>query len=227
MSLPRRLTPLLPSGKAQRNVALPSVGPDARADAFALAAPDSNRREDYAAAISALWNRARDSFIAIGKALEEAKARLPHGEFERMIETDLPFDKRTAHQIRVAALAVTSGRLPAARLPSSYSTIYHLATLPADAIQLAERQGLIRPDLRRSEVIAFKRGFSNKPAEEEGPLEAELSRLLRQREEIDSRIERIRSRICAAESTRSEQGLAASDKSRPPRLRALDSNVSE
>ena len=205
MSLPRRLKPLLPSTKNQNIGGLPNIGSDSRADAFALAAPDSNRREDYAVAIAALWNRARDSFIAIGRALEEAKERLPHGEFERMIETDLPFDKRTAHQIRVAAAAVTSGRLPAARLPSSYSTIYHLATLSSDAIQLAERQGLIRPDLRRSEVIAFKRGFSSKPVNDEGGLKAELSRLLRQREAIESRIERIRSRIRAGESAEAVQ----------------------
>lgn len=195
MSLPRRLTPLLPAGQTQRSTNSSSIGPDARADAFAVAAPDSDRRADYAAAITALWNRARDSFIAIGQALEQAKMRLPHGEFERMIEADLPFDKRTAHQIRVAAIAVTSGRLPAARLPSSYSTIYHLATLPTDAIQQAERQGLIRPDLRRSEVIAFKRGFSTRASDERGRFEAELLRLLRQRDEIDSRIARLRSHL--------------------------------
>lgn len=219
MSLPKRLTPLLPSGQVQRSGALFDVGPDTRAEAFALAAPDSDRREDYAAAIAALWNRARDSFIAIGRALEQAKVRLPHGEFERMIEADLPFDKRTAHQIRVAATAVTSGRLPVAKLPSSYSTIYHLATLPSDAIQLAERQGLIRPNLRRSEVIAFKRGFSSKVAAEQEHLEAELSRLLRQREEIDSRIERVRSRLRGREGIQAEGALASPDKNRPTQLR--------
>lgn len=227
MSLPRRLTPLLPSGQTQHNGGLLSIGPDARADAFALAAPDSDRREDYAATIAALWNRARDSFLAIGRALEQAKSRLPHGEFERMIETDLPFDKRTAHQIRVAAIAVISGRLPAAKLPSSYSTIYHLATLSSDAIQVAERQGLIRPNLRRSEVIAFKRGLSNGLTAKEGHLEAELLRLLRQRQEIDTQIESIRSRIGAGEISQAERDPTRPDKIRPARLRPLAPKTAE
>ena len=36
--------------------------------------------------------------IEIGKLLIEAKAALPHGEFTKMVECDLPFAPRTAQR---------------------------------------------------------------------------------------------------------------------------------
>ena len=169
--------------------------PDRRATAFSQAVVAFERREDYVREIGALWRRAQDSFIAIGRYLDLAKERLPRGEYDRMIEAELPFNRQTAHAIRVAAAAVTSGRIPAERVPPNYTIIYHLATLDDDALKVAEQQGLIRPDLRRSELLSFKRarGAVNEAAER--ALRTHLRRLLAQRRKLDEEIARTRARL--------------------------------
>jgi hypothetical protein len=159
-----------------------------------------DRRDQYAAEIHALWKQAQSAFLRIGHYLDLAKERLPHGEFEEMIERDLPFDRRTAFMIRSAARAVRSGRLPAERLPPNYSVIYQLATLDDDKLKAAEAEGLIRPTLRRSEVIAFKRRLGA-PSDIVGAerrrrelLEAR-EKLLRQQREIAEQLDRIEAEI--------------------------------
>jgi hypothetical protein len=151
---------------------------DQREDAMNAAIVPFERREQYATEINALWKQAQNAFLRIGHYLELAKERLPHGEFEQMIANELPFDKRTAFMIRAASKAVRSGRLPAERLPPNYSVIYQLATLDDDKLKAAEAEGLIRPTLRRAEVIAFKRRLIS-------PAAAGLD--LRRRELLESR----------------------------------------
>jgi hypothetical protein len=152
-----------------------------------------DRREDFVREITVLWRRAQTAFLKIGDYLEVAKERLPHGEFNAMIERELPFSPRTAYQIRAAAQAVRSGKLPTDRLPPNYTTIYHLSTLPDAALEEAKREGLIRPDVRRSEVIAFKKRVSNGAGGDEagGVLRRRLGDLRRQRDAIDAEIARL------------------------------------
>ena len=193
MSLPRRLAPIASRSGGQQG----TIAPD--------------RREDYIATVTALWNRARDCFVAIGRALEQAKARLPHGEFERMVASDLPFNKSVAHQIRVAAAAVSSGRLPGRQLPGNYTTIYHLATLDAEALSQAEQAGLFRPNLRRSEVIAFKRQFLRSSAAYAEKLIRERTQILRKQAELQDRLAAIEAELSAAEghaSSRAAKSIA-------------------
>lgn len=169
--------------------------PDRRVTALNQAILACDTREEYAREIGVLWKRAQDSFIAIGRYLDQAKAKLQHGEYDRMIENDLPFNRQTAHAIRVAAAAVTSGRIQIERVPPNYTIIYHLATLDDASLQVAERQGLIRPDLRRSELLTFKRNRGAVNDDAERALQAHLVRLLRQREKLDKEIEGTRARL--------------------------------
>lgn len=193
MSLPKRLAPAIKGGLRPTSF----VAPDGRADAFALAPPDSTRREDYAAHIGALWQRARESFVAIGLALAQAKARLAHGEFERMIESDLPFDKGVAHQIRAAAEAVQSGRLPRERVPANYTTVYHLATLTTEELAVAERENLLRPDVRRSEVLSFKARMRRSNSADAEQMRRSYAKALRQRAELDKEIAALEDKLRA------------------------------
>jgi hypothetical protein len=167
---------------------------DVRIEALSNAVVAYDRREDFAREISALWQRAQATFLKIGQYLNLAKERLPHGEFNAMIERDLPFSPRTAFQIRAAATAVVSGRLPVEQLPPNYTTIYYLSTLPDAALEQARLSGLLRPDVRRSEVVAFKRRLQLTIDGE--PDEAEirarrLAELRRQREAIEAEIARL------------------------------------
>lgn len=136
---------------------------DARMDVLANTVVMYERKEDFVREIHGLWKRAQTTFLTIGKYLALAKARLPHGEYEMMIERDLPFSVITARQIRAAAEAVSSGRLVATNLPQNYSTLYQLSTLPDDALEQAKRIGLLRPDVRRSEIVAFKKNLAPTP----------------------------------------------------------------
>lgn len=201
----RRFTPVRPSVPAGA-----LIREDQREDALNSAVVSFERRDQYAAEIHALWKQAQNAFLRIGHHLDLAKERLSHGEFEEMIERDLPFDRRTAFMIRSAARAVRSGRLDAERLPPNYSVIYQLATLDDDKLKMAEAEGLIRPTLRRSEVIAFKRRLDS-VADAAGSehrkrelLEAR-SRLLRQQREIAEQLQRIEAELGeAAEGTLGE-----------------------
>lgn len=158
---------------------------DPRMHVLANAVVPYERREDFVREIASLWQRAQATFLTIGKYLAAAKERLPYGEFNAMIERDLPFGPTTAFQIRAAAEAVESGRLPMAHLPSNYSTLYVLSTLPPDALEKAKKCGLLRPDLRRAEVVAFKRKLVTTMDEVLDPVEAKARRLaeLRQQQE--------------------------------------------
>jgi hypothetical protein len=152
------------------------------------------RREDFAREINTLWQRAQATFLTIGRYLNMAKSQLPHGEFNAMIERDLPFSPRTAFQIRAATVAVESGRLPSDRLPQNYTTIYYLSTLPDDALEKAKQSGLLRPDLRRSEVVAFKKKIleAGEAEIEHGEATAQrLAALRRQKAAIEEEISRL------------------------------------
>ena len=164
---------------------------DVRVEALSNAVVAYDRREDFAREISALWTRAQTTFLRIGQYLNLAKERLPHGEFNTMIERDLPFSPRTAFQMRAAATAIASGRLPVEQLPPNYTTIYYLSTLPDTALEQARQTGLLRPDVRRSEVVAFKKRLQLTIDGEPDPAEVRarrLAELRRQREAIDAEI---------------------------------------
>jgi hypothetical protein len=105
--------------------------------------------------IGKLWKEAQEKFLAIGRYLVRAKERF-HRTFEATILPQLPFGKGVAYQLRAVAMAVDEGLLLEEELPNSYATAYQLVTLPADHMQLARKENLVRRDVLRREVEAFK-----------------------------------------------------------------------
>ena len=115
------------------------------------------RREDFVLEIGRLWADAEKKFLQIGRYLNQAKEKLAHGEWTTMVKRDLPFGVAMAHRLRAVATAIDSGRLPPSdQLPKSSSTIYLIATLDDNQLKLAGDRHLIRPDVRREEIEAFK-----------------------------------------------------------------------
>jgi hypothetical protein len=106
--------------------------------------------------LTKLWSEAQEKFLAIGRYLVLAKARFP-GTFERDIVGALPFGRQTAYQLRCVAEAVDGRRLAEETLPFSYATAFQLSKLTEADLALAGKRGLVRSDVTRSEVIAFKR----------------------------------------------------------------------
>lgn len=148
--------------------------------------------DQYVVQITELWQAAQKSFIAVGKLLLKAKETLPHGEYMAEVEARLPFiSQRTAYQLREAARwTVEMDRrkmITLERLPSSYSTIYLLSTFDPPTLEAAQTEGLVRPDLRRAELIRWRQ---ERAGGAEG-LHQRRSKLLREKARLQAELMRI------------------------------------
>ncbi len=177
---------------------------DARVQALQTARVQPQRPEEFVSEISRLWSRAQGAFLDIGKLLIRAKETLPHGEYTAAVEAQLPFSGRTAYQLREAARwALEMDRrqsIPLARLPGSYSTIYLLSTFDPPTLQEAEARGLIRPELRRAELVAWRRGRGGDGGVRRAELEARRQKLRREKERLEDELRRIEAALSAEET---------------------------
>jgi len=112
---------------------------------------------EYQAEITKLWDHARQSFLLIGRYLNDAKDRLEHGEFERLMARELPFSKSQAFQFRAIAAMIDGGRLVEEELPSSASIAYELSKLEPVDLQEARERGLLAGAVTRTQIRAWKR----------------------------------------------------------------------
>ena len=133
----------------------------ARTEIIANALRPCKTSDEYVREIRKLWAEAQAKFLAIGRYLVTAKANLDvygkRGDYERMIANDLPFSRQIAHQLRVVAEAVDSGRLTEGELPQAYSTAFLLASLPDEQLAVARQRGLVSPLVARARVLEFRR----------------------------------------------------------------------
>ena len=58
---------------------------------------------EWAARITACWRTSVEAILEVGRLLAAAKKELPHGEFGKMIESELPFTDRTARMLMTIA----------------------------------------------------------------------------------------------------------------------------
>jgi hypothetical protein len=85
--------------------------------------------------------------------LIEAKAKLKHGEFEKMIEQLLPFKPRMAQMLmKIAADKRLIKAKHASLLPPSWYTLYRLTTLSDADFQAALDDGTINPEMTRDDI---------------------------------------------------------------------------
>ena len=152
--------------------------------------------DDYVREIETLWGEAAETFLLIGRWLNKAKETLAHGEYQRMVEERLPFDRSRAYQLRQVALMVDRGRVAEPDLPRSSGTAFLFASLDNEALTKAKQEGVLRPDVRRQDVIEWKRRILGAPQNE-----AERRKRLAA---LQTRIERYKSQLALA-----EQELAA------------------
>lgn len=127
----------------------------------------------YADQISASWRQSVEGIFSAGRWLVEAKASLPHGEYEAMVEGMLPFGKRAAQMLAAVA---TDPRLENANhgshLPSSWRTLYELTRLDDVTLERAFEDGTIRPDMQRKHVVNLRQQVTNPKPEWSQPEEA-------------------------------------------------------
>jgi hypothetical protein len=166
--------------------------PDVRAEGLADNIASLRTRTDFARHIKGKWTAANKVFLDIGRALVRAQEVLPHGEFEAMVMSDMPFGKAVAFRLRAVAEAIDSKAIPFARLPESYAILYEYTTLQAEHLQLADQRGLIRKDVTKAEVTDFKRSLRSVPDEaKREALVRELKRLHEQRKRLALRMAEI------------------------------------
>ena len=148
--------------------------------------------EGYVREIKRLWHEARDKFLAIGEYLVQAKETLPHGEYEKMIETRLPFKPAAALRIRTVAEAVRRERLRREEVPCSYNTAYELTLLAPDELEKAKARNLVRPDVYLREIKAF-RAEMREPfgPDRRAALRQERTRILRELDHLRTRLAEI------------------------------------
>jgi Protein of unknown function (DUF3102) len=117
-------------------------------------------RTQWAARISATWQQSVDSIIETGRLLLAAKAdpKMQHGEWGTMVESDLPFNRHTAHKLMQIAgdkrlTNVSQGK----HLPPSWTTLYELTKLDDDTFDQQLRDGSINPEMQRKDVTRANR----------------------------------------------------------------------
>jgi len=148
--------------------------------------------DDFVAEVARLWRASQDHAVDIGRRLNEAKAKLEHGEFMHMTGERLPFSHSVANRLMRVAAAVDSGRYPLERLPSNYSIVDQLVTLSPEEWRAAEEEGVVRPDVGIREVAAFKRKMRESTAEGDAQARRRLTRLLAQRDRLEQEIAELR-----------------------------------
>jgi hypothetical protein len=120
-------------------------------------------RTQWAARISAAWQKSVDSIIETGHLLLAAKAdpKMQHGEWGTMVESDLPFNRHTAHKLMQIAgdkrlTNVSQGK----HLPPSWTTLYELTKLDDATFDQKLRDGSINPDMQRKDIARENRILS-------------------------------------------------------------------
>jgi hypothetical protein len=90
-----------------------------------------------------------------GLPLLAAKAdpKMQHGEWGTMVESDLPFNRHTAHKLMQIArdkrlTNVSQGK----HLPPSWTTLYELTKLDDDTFDQKLRDGSINPEMQHKDV---------------------------------------------------------------------------
>lgn len=112
-----------------------------------------NPELDWSERICASWRKSVEAIVETGRLLVQAKQELPHGGFETMVETKLPFGKRTARMLmQIANHPVLADRNHGADLPASWRTLAELSKLSEAELRPALAQHKIRPDLKREDV---------------------------------------------------------------------------
>jgi hypothetical protein len=100
-----------------------------------------------------------EAILKMGRSLTAAKHALPHGEFQKMIEHNLPFTSSTAERLMKIARDPRIRKAARAQLlPVAWGALYELAQLPDAAFKRAIESRAIHPAMTREQArtVRFK-----------------------------------------------------------------------
>ncbi len=104
------------------------------------------------------WGKAKHAALLIGQTLLGLSRTLTEEEYRRLLTGSdrlFEFSGALATKFRRAAELAEQLRMPPERLPG-YTTLYDLACLGPEGIALARERNLIRPQLRRQDIVALR-----------------------------------------------------------------------
>lgn len=125
---------------------------------------------EWSERIAQTWRKSVEAIIEVGTLLIEAKASLPHGQFELMIEEDLPFGPRAAQMLMTVAADPRIAN-HGSQMPPSWRTLHELTRLDDQTFAARLADGTIRPDMERREVIKGARALMSSRQEPEDSLD--------------------------------------------------------
>lgn len=112
----------------------------------------------YVSRLTDGYNRIYRDILALGQTLVEARGNLPYGEFQRMIERELPFGKTTAYAyIREWTIAAAEDVQPAEQLADGYTVREELSRLTDEEVSKGLAEGKLFRGVSRSQVIDYRR----------------------------------------------------------------------
>lgn len=127
----------------------------------------SRSAQTWAGQIAGAWRSTLNGIFETGRLLTEAKAVLPHGDFEAMVESSLPFKPRTAQMLmRVSSDARLADTKHVSLLPPHWGTLYELTKLPDETFQAKIADGTIHPEMQRKDVARENRILTRQRDEE-------------------------------------------------------------
>jgi hypothetical protein len=132
------------------------------------APPELKTIDDYVLVINVEWREAQDRFLKIGELLDRAEKALPESDYITLCNR-LPFGKSTRSQLLSAFRCVQSGRIPADMVSAGYSTLYQVSQLTDDEIKQASESGLMRADVKRTELLEFRKRLRGSNAQTPPP----------------------------------------------------------
>lgn len=148
------------------------------------------------------WGDARDSFLAIGRALLSLDEVLTRAELARLrqgSEKLFPFSDATATQLRQIARAVESGRLPYDLCPGSYGTAYQITLLTDRQLRVARARGLVRADVTRREILSLRRELIDAETVAPPPNRIDRAALRDERNRLAERRQRLAMELAATD----------------------------
>ena len=111
----------------------------------------------WAKRIADAWTRSIESIIETGQLLKEAKHALPHGQWMKMLQGELPFSLDTGERLMaVANHEVLSDKEFFKFLPRSIDSLRRLAAFDADELRELIADGVINAAMTETDVRALR-----------------------------------------------------------------------
>jgi hypothetical protein len=116
----------------------------------------------FAELINTAWRKSAQSFIDVGRYLNEAKEELDRDQFNSLLKFKLAFSESTAKKLLgIARNPILSSHVNS--LPPCYSTLYLLSQIDTEILLAALADGRVHPGMQRKDAVALR-----KPRDGEG-----------------------------------------------------------